>query len=219
MSDRATPQSVAAVITAYNEAARIGAVLDVIVSCPVFSEVIVVDDGSTDGTDSIVASYPVLLIRNKVNCGKGSSMVRAVSETKASIIFFCDADIKGLNHRIIKQVLEPTIAGTRDMKIAQRSNPLYNMPFVLAMTPKLGGIRAVTRQLWEAVPPRFKRRFMIEAALNHFARSRGKGFEYVIAEGVSQVIKEKKYGWLRGLVARMKMCGDVALAYAQLTMH
>jgi glycosyltransferase involved in cell wall biosynthesis len=212
------PRRVAAIVCAYNEETRIGAVLEVLTAYP-FSEVIVVDDGSTDQTSLVASTYSVQLIRHNRNLGKGAAMMTAAGATSASVIFFCDADIAGLTREMIDEVLAPVTTGKKDMKIAQRNNTLYSFPMILAMTPKLGGIRAVTRELWEMVPARFKRRFMIEAALNHFAQRHGYGFDYTVIEELSQTIKEKKYGWSAGLRARAKMCVDVIAAYALLNVR
>lgn len=44
-------------IPAWNEAGRIGGVLGVVAAHPLLAEVIVIDDGSTDGTATIAAAY------------------------------------------------------------------------------------------------------------------------------------------------------------------
>jgi glycosyltransferase involved in cell wall biosynthesis len=212
------PAQVAAVVCAYNEEKQIRAVLSVLTTYPGFSEVIVVDDGSSDQTYKVAATFPIRLVRHEFNLGKGAAMMSAVIASSATVIFFCDADISGLNHKTISEVLGPVLAGHKDMKIAQRASSWYSISFILAMTPKLGGVRAVTRRLWETVPTRFKRRFMIEAALNHFAQRHGCGFEYAVVEELSQIIKEKKYGWAKGFVARIKMCADVVSAYTLLNL-
>lgn len=90
------------VIPAYNEAARIRPYLD---SIRLYldseysdqSEVLVVDDGSRDGTTELVrevaASWPALrLIRHEMNTGKGSAVRTGVRAARGRRILFADAD-------------------------------------------------------------------------------------------------------------------------------
>ena len=66
------------VIPAYNEAATIGDVASrAIRQC---KNVIVVDDGSTDGTAEALAGLPVTLLRNTMNCGKAASLWRGLQQ-------------------------------------------------------------------------------------------------------------------------------------------
>ena len=50
--------TISCIICAYNEGRRIRSVLDAVAGYPGFSEVIVVDDGSVDGTAAAVRAYP-----------------------------------------------------------------------------------------------------------------------------------------------------------------
>jgi glycosyltransferase involved in cell wall biosynthesis len=66
------------VIPAYNEASTIR---DVVTRTLQYAErVIVVDDGSTDGTAGLLASLPVSVLRNTSNSGKAASLVRGIDE-------------------------------------------------------------------------------------------------------------------------------------------
>jgi glycosyltransferase involved in cell wall biosynthesis len=71
----------AVVIPAYNEASTIrdvasGALQHV-------REVIIVDDGSVDGTTNALAGLHVVLLRNGTNCGKAASLVRGIEAALA----------------------------------------------------------------------------------------------------------------------------------------
>ena len=74
MPDRRLPDrtNVAVVIPALNEALRIrGVVTEALAECP---NVIVIDDGSDDGTADCIADLPVTVIRHERRMGKGASL-------------------------------------------------------------------------------------------------------------------------------------------------
>ena len=66
-------EGVSCIIPAYNERGRISNVLDVVCKHSHISEILVVDDGSTDGTHKEVENYKerkIRLIRLKKNKGR-----------------------------------------------------------------------------------------------------------------------------------------------------
>lgn len=219
MDHKKDTQGIAAVVPAYNEAARLPQVLRVLTTYPAFQEVIVVDDGSDDNTGKVAATFPVRLIRNTQNRGKGTAMEQGIKATKASIIFFCDADVKGLTHDVLQQILGPVVQGKTDMVIGMRNRKIYFLRMILAVIPLLGGERALTQELWRKVPAHYKQHFMIEGALNFYARYYGKGFQYKVFRGLSQTIKEKKYGLTSGLRSRIKMFYEIIRAQIELQLH
>ncbi len=95
--------SLSIVVPAYNEETRLPATLDKVEAWleaqPLdFREVIVVDDGSRDGTADLVAhrsaANPCLrLLRNPGNRGKGFSVRHGVLEARGEWILFTDADL------------------------------------------------------------------------------------------------------------------------------
>lgn len=90
------------VIPAYNEEHRIESTLQRVLTCieerAWDAEVLIVDDGSTDNTASIVEAWmedhPRLhLIRNAANRGKGHSIRNGVLQSAGDIVLFTDADL------------------------------------------------------------------------------------------------------------------------------
>ena len=85
------------VVPAYNEALRIGPSLEGILRFvkdqQIEAEVILVDDGSVDDTAGIAASFPLRVVRNDSNRGKGYSVRRGVLEAKGTWVLFTDADL------------------------------------------------------------------------------------------------------------------------------
>ncbi len=217
MADQTTRKTVTAIIPAYNEAARISGVLQVITSSSLFDEVIVADDGSTDGTDRVAQQFPVRLIRFETNQGKGQVMDEAVRQSRGDVIFFSDADVRGLRHDVLEDIVRPVLEGSTEMVIGMRNRKIYFLRFIFAIIPLLGGERALSRELWEKVPDRYKNRFMIEAALNFYARHYGKGFLFKVFPGLTQTIKEKKQGIITGFRNRIRMFYEVM--YAQLLLQ
>jgi dolichyl-phosphate beta-glucosyltransferase len=90
------------VIPAYNESARIGKALGEVVRVvrerAWQAEVLVVNDGSTDGTAAIVQDFAQLhpevrLLNNPENRGKGFSVRHGVLNAVGEIVMFTDADL------------------------------------------------------------------------------------------------------------------------------
>lgn len=217
MDGKENPKRVSAIVAAFNEERDIAGVLRELSSYRGFSEVLIVDDGSTDATAQIAATFPVRVIRHEENRGKGAAMQTGVEATDAEIIFFCDADMRGLSHTMLDAVLTPVLRGETEMVIAMRNWRMYYASFILSMLPILGGQRALTRALWLRVPEKYRERFMVESALNFYAKYWGNGYEYLVVPGLTQTIKEKKRGIVRGVRARLMMIGEVL--YAQVVLQ
>lgn len=219
MGDQKTDGQVTAVVAAYNEADRIGAVLEVLSTFSGFLEVVVVDDGSTDGTAEAVKEFPVRLLQQERNQGKAAAMVRGVDATSADVIFFCDADVRGLTHKVIEETVAPVLEGKTAMMVAMRNRKLYFLRFILTIIPLLGGERAVRRALWDRVPADYKRGFMIEAALNFYAKYWFGGFRYKVFPGLTQTVKELKYGFWKGFRGRTGMTFEVLRSQISLQLY
>jgi len=205
-----------AIVPAYNEGPRIGTVLEILSSHPLIGQVIVVDDGSTDNTAEQVERFDVQYVRNAENRGKGFSMNRGVERAENEVIFFCDADITGLSQGIVQEIIRPVIRGDIDMFIGMRNRKWYAVHRVISFVPLLGGERALTKMLWQKIPDHYKHCFRIETALNFYALYYGNGFRYKVFKQLSQVIKERKYGWWAGFRQRWSMIGQILAAQLKL---
>jgi glycosyltransferase involved in cell wall biosynthesis len=92
------PIGVSFLIPAYNEAATIGEVLARIDALGLDSQIVVVDDGSTDATASIVEAYaagrPHVELLRQPNRGKGSAVRLAATRVTKDIAVIQDADME-----------------------------------------------------------------------------------------------------------------------------
>lgn len=87
----------ALVIPCYNEAATIKSVVDRVLTSPFTDQVIVVDDGSTDGSLEIVLSIAddrVRVIAQGINLGKGAALRRGFAEVTSPYVMAQDADLE-----------------------------------------------------------------------------------------------------------------------------
>jgi dolichyl-phosphate beta-glucosyltransferase len=119
------------VIPAYNEAHRIGDTLAQVIAYlrehSPGSELLVVDDGSTDGTGDVVqeafaiaAEVTVRLIRRTPNEGKGAAVRAGLREAARPVALFSDADLSTPVSEAPK-LLEPIFAGELDVAFGSRA--------------------------------------------------------------------------------------------------
>ncbi len=108
------------VIAAYNEAAVIAGVVQGL--RPSYEHVVVVDDGSTDGTFDAVRPVATYTLRHAVNRGQGAALqtgIRFALEQGAAYIVTFDADGQ---HRVedIDRLLAPLAAGEAEITLGSR---------------------------------------------------------------------------------------------------
>lgn len=114
-----------AVIAALNERDSIGAVLEAMPkeACGLSVDVLVIDDGSTDGTAAVARNYPgVYVARLERNCGHGVALrlgYQIAAEYGAQYIVTLDADMQW-DPREIPGVLEPLVTNEADFVIGSR---------------------------------------------------------------------------------------------------
>jgi glycosyltransferase involved in cell wall biosynthesis len=111
---------VSIVVPAYNEAATIAEVLQRVAGVPFRHEVIVVDDGSTDGTADIVAATDTArLIRRPLNAGKGAAVREGIAASTGEIVVIQDADLE-YDPKDLPRLLGPLFEGRADVVYGTR---------------------------------------------------------------------------------------------------
>jgi len=86
--------SVSIIIPTFNGAARIGKCLEALLpqATPIHAEILVVDDGSSDGTGDVVSRYSGVRLISQANAGPAAARNRGALEAKGTIILFTDDD-------------------------------------------------------------------------------------------------------------------------------
>jgi glycosyltransferase involved in cell wall biosynthesis len=88
----ADPSSVSIVIPAFNESESIAGVIEVLRSAAQWREIIVVDDGSADGTRARAAAAGACVIRHPYNKGNGAAVKTGIRHAQGEFVLIVDAD-------------------------------------------------------------------------------------------------------------------------------
>ncbi len=217
MSEPTSKRRVALIIPAYNEEQRIGKVLDAAVRCELADEIVVVCDGSTDHTADVASLYAkVKVVDLQQNVGKAGAMAMGVANCESELICFVDADLSGLRPEHIVKIVTPVILGHCDMCIGIFRGGKFLSDSAQRVSPYLSGQRCCTREFFESIPFLAEMRFGIEVTMNTLARRQRLRVQRVVLHGLSNNLKERKFGIVKGATARAKMYAEIGRAMVRL---
>jgi len=199
---------ISCVVCAYNEAERIGAILEAVDRHPALLEVIVVNDGSTDATEALLAHYPnIKIISYSPNRGKTYALSRGIALARGEYLMLLDADLAGVRPADIQALADPVLDGWADVSISLRANSLalyraVGLDFV-------SGERVIPARLGREAIAEMRRlpRWGGESYLNRLIVRDQLSLAVVKWPGVF-IRKFHKVGVLRGLVEEIKMTID-----------
>lgn len=168
---------VAVVIPARDEEGTIGEIVSsirrgLVARAGLVDELVVVDDHSTDATAAVARSSGARVVESR-GAGKGAAMWTGLAASRASIVVFCDADLRQFDCRFITGLCGPLITepdlvlvkgkyqrplggvpneGGRVTELTARPALRLLAPEVAGLSQPLGGEVAGRRDVFEQVP-------------------------------------------------------------------
>ncbi len=207
--------TVTAVIPAYNEVARLPVVLDVVQAATLINEIVVVDDGSSDGTADAARRSGVRVVRLAQNMGKGSALRRGAIDAVGDILLFLDADLRGLTPAQVDALVHPVITHRAEMAIGIFRGGRAATDLAQVISPNISGQRCLFREFFLAAPLIEGSRSGVEIALTIHARACKLVIDIVPLDGATHTMKEEKMGLWRGALARGRMYSDIFFTLAR----
>jgi glycosyltransferase involved in cell wall biosynthesis len=211
---------VSVVVPVYDEAATVARVLARLLALPLDAEVVVVDDGSGDGTAEAVlraAGDRVVLLRHEENRGKGAALRTGFAAARGEIVVVQDADLE-YDPAEIGALVAPIVEGRADAVFGSRYlgrprrydlQTFANRVLTAASNRATGyrltdvetGHKAIRRSVLASLPLR-EERFAIEPEIAARLSDRGARVVEVPSSYRGRTRAQgKKIGWRDGVAA------------------
>jgi glycosyltransferase involved in cell wall biosynthesis len=203
----------------YNERTTVEEAVRRVLAVPIAKEILIVDDGSSDGTDEVLARLAatpeVRLFRHPANRGKGAALRTAFANATGDVVIVQDADLE-YDPSQYWRLIQPIVDGEADVVFGSRFvcdgphrvlyywhsvanrllTALSNMFTDLNLTDMETCYKVFRREVLQAIGPTLKQnRFGIEPELTaKVARRRYRIFEIGITYSGRTYEQGKKIG-------------------------
>lgn len=194
----------------FNERERIKHVLDIISQVKSVSQVVCVDDGSTDGTAAYIQScWPTVeIVRLQQNQGKAAAIALALKFVKNEHVLMMDADLQDLKTAEIEAAIHafcshPSI----DMLILRRINSPWFVKWYRSDI-LLSGERLIKRSDLVQIMKLKMKRYQLEVAINRYMIRQKKVVRWMPWSAMN-TYKVDKLGVLDGSRKEFKMYVEI----------
>ena len=123
------------IVPVYNERTTLPALLQQVLASPYPKEVLVVDDGSTDGTSELLQASQtaeVRVLHHPHNRGKGAALRTGLAQASGDVVLFQDADLE-YDPQDYPLLVEPIREGKASVVYGyrrwERQGPFYPLPY------------------------------------------------------------------------------------------
>jgi glycosyltransferase involved in cell wall biosynthesis len=199
------------IIPFYNEEDRVLQVLEVITQIKGITQIICIDDGSTDDTsDHIRVCWPqVTLVRLPYNQGKAAAIREGVRLAKNEIILLMDADLQCINKTEVENAIQAIARHNLDMLILRRINAPWFVKFDRGDT-LLSGERLVKKKDLVHILNQEVNHYQVELAINLYMQKHKRNVRWMPWSAIN-TYKAKKIGLVKGYQKEFKMFTDIVM--------
>jgi glycosyltransferase involved in cell wall biosynthesis len=212
------------IIPVYNEAETLDLIMAAVAAVPVEKEIILVDDGSTDGSREKLQQFENLdrirVLYHDRNQGKGAAIRTGLAAAEGDLVIIQDADLE-YDPREIPLLMQPILAGRADVVYGSRfmgAGPhrvlyfwhylgnqlitlLSNMLTNLNLTDMETGYKLFRREVIQSITIE-ESRFGLEPEITaKVAKGHWRIYEIGISYSGRTYEEGKKIGWKDGLRA------------------
>jgi glycosyltransferase involved in cell wall biosynthesis len=215
----------AVVVPVFNEAATVAEVVRTVLAQPLVQELVVVDDGSRDGTWELLqplarADGRIRLFRHETNQGKGAALRTGFAQVTAPLVLVQDADLE-YDPGEYSLLINPILAGKADVVFGSRfmgssaHRVLYfwhslgnrflttfsNMATNLNLTDMEAGFKAFRREVIQKIQIQESRFGFEPEIVAKVSRLKVRIYEVAISYYGRTYAEGKKIGWQDGVSA------------------
>lgn len=187
---------ISALVPAFNEAGSISRVVRLLLSFDAVSQVVVVDDASSDDTASLASEAGADVFMHKRNQGKTQAVLSGIDMCSSDNILLFDADLEGFTQEDFDSMRD--LYELVDMVVADYGAQHVIIRYVVGMLPATSGVRLLSKQLLVSADIGRGNVWAIEGLINRYCFTHDKSVAVYVANNLFSPRKESKYGRLTG---------------------